>query len=173
MKAIPLVIPDVKIIEIDLFNDERGFFFESYNNDKFSKAVNRNVNFIQDNHSKSKKGVIRGLHYQVLPYEQAKLIRVVSGEIFDVAFDIRHNSPTYGHYVTAILSSENKRQLWVPEGFAHGFQILTDYAEVIYKVNNAYSIFHEKTINPFDKEININWPIKSNVTWQDKKMFNN
>jgi dTDP-4-dehydrorhamnose 3,5-epimerase len=133
MKAIPLKIPDVKIIEIDLFEDERGFFFESFNQKKFNNAIGKEVNFVQDNHSKSKKGVLRGLHYQIAPFAQAKLLRVISGKIFDVVVDIRKDSPTFGKWVSENLSAKNKKQLWIPEGFAHGFLVLSEVAEIVYK----------------------------------------
>ena len=160
MKLTSLNIPEVIVIEPEIYEDERGFFFESFNQKKFNEALGRKVSFVQDNHSKSKYGVLRGLHYQDEPYSQAKLIRVISGEIFDVAVDIRIESPSYGQWIACELSAQNKKQLWVPEGFAHGFLVVSDVAEVIYKTNNFYNKNLEKNIhwksNPFD----INWPLK-------------
>ena len=158
MKVRPLKIPDVKLIEPDVFEDERGFFFESFNQQKFNEAIGKNITFVQDNHSKSTKGVLRGLHYQKAPYEQGKLVRVVTGEVFDVAVDIRRDSPTYGQWVSEILSGENKKQLWIPEGFAHGFLSLEENTIFSYKVSNYYSRHHEVSINPFLKEFSIIWP---------------
>ena len=156
-----LKIPDLLIIEPQVFKDERGFFFESYNQKDFEETVGRNVTFVQDNHSESSQGVLRGLHYQNSPFEQAKLVRVIQGEIWDVAVDIRKNSPTYGQWVGEILSAENKKQFWIPEGFAHGFYVLSKTAEIIYKVNQFYSKECEKTIHWKNNMFNINWPIKN------------
>jgi len=159
MKVTPLKIPDVKLIEPDVFEDERGFFFESYNQQKFSEAIGKEISFVQDNHSKSSKGVLRGLHYQVPPFEQGKLVRVAKGEVFDVAVDIRSESPTHGQWVSQILSEENRKQLWIPEGFAHGFLTLSDDAELLYKTTNFYNKVSERTIR-FDSNLfNIEWPI--------------
>ncbi|EJW0437551.1 dTDP-4-dehydrorhamnose 3,5-epimerase, partial [Escherichia coli] len=138
MNVIKTEIPDVLIFEPKVFGDERGFFFESFNQKVFEEAVGRKVEFVQDNHSKSSKGVLRGLHFQRPPFEQAKLVRCIVGEVFDVAVDIRVGSDSYGHWVGIILSSENKRQLWIPEGFAHGFLVLSDEAEFVYKTTNYY-----------------------------------
>ena len=169
MKVIPLKIPDVKLIEPDVFEDERGFFYESYNQKKFNDAVGREINFVQDNNSKSKKGVLRGLHYQEEPFAQGKLVRVISGEVFDVAVDIRENSSTYGQWAAEVLSSENKKNLWIPEGFAHGFLALTDNVELIYKVTNYYSKEHERAYKWDDQKLNINWPVnKANITLSQK-----
>jgi dTDP-4-dehydrorhamnose 3,5-epimerase len=168
MKAIPLKIPDVKIIEIDLFEDERGFFFESFNQKKFNNAIGKEVNFVQDNHSKSKKGVLRGLHYQIAPFAQAKLLRVISGKIFDVVVDIRKDSPTFGKWVSENLSAKNKKQLWIPEGFAHGFLVLSEVAEIVYKTSKTYSKLHEKTIKHSDKKLNIKWPRMTEYFLSDK-----
>ena len=159
MKVTPLKIPDVKLIEPEVFEDERGFFYESFNQQKFNDAVGDNVTFVQDNHSKSSKGVLRGLHYQKAPFGQGKLVRVIVGDVFDVAVDIRKDSSTYGKWVAEILSAENKKQLWIPEGFAHGFLTLSDFAEIIYKTSNIYSKAHEATIKFNSKEFNINWPL--------------
>lgn len=151
-------IPDVLIIEPKVFVDERGFFYESYNHKKFEQAVGKEVNFVQDNHSKSTKGVLRGLHFQKAPYAQGKLVRCVVGEVFDVAVDIRENSDTYGQWVGIILSAENKRQLWIPEGFAHGFLVLSETAEFLYKATNYYHPESERGIIWNDKDLNIEWP---------------
>ncbi|HDX6545627.1 TPA: dTDP-4-dehydrorhamnose 3,5-epimerase, partial [Escherichia coli] len=136
MNVIKTEIPDVLIFEPKVFGDERGFFMESFNQKVFEEAVGRKVEFVQDNHSKSCKGVLRGLHFQLPPFEQAKLVRCIVGEVFDVAVDIRPNSETFGSWVGVTLSSENKRQLWIPEGFAHGFLTLSEIAEFVYKTNN-------------------------------------
>lgn len=159
MKVIDTLIPDVKIIEPSVFGDERGFFFESFNQAKFEEAVGHSVSFVQDNHSRSVKGVLRGLHYQLAPYAQAKLVRCTLGEVFDVAVDIRQNSPTFGQWVGVHLSAENKRQLWIPEGFAHGFLTLSDEAEFLYKTTNYYAPQFERCILWRDKTVNVNWPL--------------
>ena len=157
MKATPLKIPDVKLIEPEVFEDERGFFYESFNQQKFSESIGKDITFVQDNHSKSTKGVLRGLHYQVEPFAQGKLVRVVFGEVFDVAVDIRKSSNTFGQWVGDILSAKNKKQLWIPDGFAHGFLTLSDEVEFLYKTTNFYSAKHEKCINWCDDEIGIPW----------------
>ena len=159
MKVTPLKIPDVKLIEPEMFEDERGFFYESFNQEKFKKATGADITFVQDNHSKSMKGVLRGLHFQETPYAQGKLVRVIAGEIFDVVVDIRKGSATYGQWVGEILSVLNKKQLWVPEGFAHGFLTVSDQAEVLYKATMFYSKEHEKNILWNDPALNIKWPI--------------
>lgn len=159
MNVIETEIPDVKIFEPKVFGDERGFFFESFNQKQFEEVIGRAVNFVQDNHSKSVKGVLRGLHYQLLPMAQGKLVRVVQGEVFDVAVDIRKSSPTFGKWVGVVLSAENKKQLWIPEGFAHGFLTLSDTAEFLYKTTNYYSPQHEGSLSWCDKDIDIVWPI--------------
>ena len=153
MKVTPLKIPDVKLIEPDVFEDVRGFFYESFNQQKFIEEIGKNINFVQDNHSKSSKGVLRGLHYQERPFAQGKLVRVISGKVFDVAVDIRRDSPTYGKWVSEILTAENKKQLWIPEGFAHGFLALSASAEVTYKTTNFYSKDHEKVIHYKDNPL--------------------
>jgi dTDP-4-dehydrorhamnose 3,5-epimerase len=158
MKVTPLKIPEVKLIEPDVFEDERGFFYEAFNQQKFNKAIGENISFVQDNHSKSTKGVLRGLHYQKAPYEQGKLVRVVFGEVFDVAVDIRKDSPTYGQWVSEILTAENKKQLWIPEGFAHGFLSLSVESEFLYKATNYYSKEFERSIHWKNNEFNIDWP---------------
>ena len=159
MKVTSLKIPDVKLIEPDVFEDERGFFYESFNQQKFNEAIGENITFVQDNHSKSFKGVLRGLHYQEAPFAQGKLVRVLVGEVFDVAVDIRKESSTYGQWVSEILSAENKRQLWIPEGFAHGFLTLSNTAEFLYKTTSYYKKEHEKTIFYNDSFYSISWPL--------------
>lgn len=159
MNVIKTAIPDVLIFEPKVFGDERGFFFESFNHKLFEEAVGYPVTFVQDNHSKSSKGVLRGLHYQLPPHAQGKLVRCVAGEVFDVAVDIRKSSPTFGQWVGAHLSGENKRQLWIPEGFAHGFVTLTDTAEFLYKTTDYYAPLFEASINWNDNDIAIEWPL--------------
>ena len=157
MKATPLAIPDVILFEPKVFVDDRGFFFESFNQLRFEEAVGRQVDFVQDNHSKSARHVLRGLHYQI-QQAQGKLVRVVQGEVFDVAVDIRRSSPTCGQWVGAHLSGENKHQLWIPEGFAHGFLVLSESAEFLYKTTNYYAPAHERSIVWNDPDIGIQWP---------------
>ena len=159
MKATPLAIPEVILFEPTVYTDDRGFFFESFNHKKFEEIVGYSVNFVQDNHSKSTKGVLRGLHYQSPPKTQGKLIHIIQGEVFDVAVDVRKNSPTFGNWVGVRLSAENKKQLWVPEGFAHGFLTLSDTSECVYKVTNYYAKEQEKVIIWNDDFIDIKWPI--------------
>ena len=159
MKITPTDIPDVLIIEPEVFGDERGFFFESFNQAQFEAAIGRKVNFVQDNHSRSVKNVLRGLHYQI-QQPQGKLVRVVQGEVFDVAVDIRKSSPTFGQWVGEILSANNKRQLWVPEGFAHGFVVLSDTAEFLYKTTDYYAPQYERNMAWDDPSIGIQWPIQ-------------
>ncbi|MDO8417010.1 MAG: dTDP-4-dehydrorhamnose 3,5-epimerase [Agitococcus sp.] len=159
MNVIDTIIPDVKIIEPAVFGDERGFFFESFNQSKFEAAIGRSVNFVQDNHSRSVKGVLRGLHYQLSPHAQAKLVRCTVGEVFDVAVDIRQCSATFGQWVGVHLSAENKRQLWIPEGFAHGFVTLSDVAEFLYKTTDYYAPAYERCLLWSDADIGISWPI--------------
>lgn len=161
MQIIKTEIPDVMIFEPKVFGDDRGFFFESFNQKVFEEAVGRKVDFIQDNHSKSTQGVLRGLHYQLPPFAQAKLVRCVVGEVFDVAVDIRESSPTFGKWVGVHLSAENKRQLWIPEGFAHGFLVLSETAEFVYKTTNYYSPMHDRGIVWNDPSIRIEWPLKT------------
>lgn len=168
MKVTPLHIPEVLLLEPRVFNDKRGFFFESFNHRVFQEAVGCSVSFVQDNHSKSSKGVIRGLHYQMPPFAQGKLIRVVQGEVFDVAVDIRKNSPTFGKWTGSILSAENKQQLWIPEGFAHGFLTLSDSAEILYKTTNYYVPESERGIIWNDSDLSIEWPLGDEVSLSDK-----
>jgi len=157
MKATPLAISDVVLFEPKVFGDDRGFFFESFNDAQFSSAVGKEVTFVQDNHSRSVKNVLRGLHYQI-QQPQGKLVRVVAGEVFDVVVDIRKSSPTFGQWVGEVLSAENKRQLWVPEGFAHGFVVLSDFAEFLYKTTDYYAPAHERCIAWNDPALGIKWP---------------
>ncbi|NDV13301.1 dTDP-4-dehydrorhamnose 3,5-epimerase [Crenobacter caeni] len=159
MNVIDTAIPDVKIIEPRVFEDERGFFFESFNQQRFNQAIGREVTFVQDNHSKSSKGVLRGLHYQRPPHAQGKLVRCAAGEVFDVAVDIRAGSPTFCHWVGVNLSADNKRQLWIPEGFAHGFVTLSETAELLYKASDYYAPQGEACIRWDDPAIAIRWPL--------------
>ncbi len=142
------------------FNDERGSFYESWNKKKFDKAINSKVNFVQDNHSSSSKGVLRGLHYQINPSPQGKLVRCISGEIFDVAVDLRKNSKTFGNWVGVTISAENMKQFWLPEGFAHGFLTISEYAEVLYKTSDFWEKDCEKSIKWNDETLSINWPLE-------------
>jgi dTDP-4-dehydrorhamnose 3,5-epimerase len=167
MKVTTLKIPDVKLIEPDVFEDERGFFYESFNQKKFNEAIGQDITFVQDNHSKSTMGVLRGLHYQEKPFEQGKLVRVISGEVFDVAVDIRKDSPTYGHWISEILSEKNKKQLWIPKGFAHGFLTLSEVCEFVYKTTNYYSKEHEKNIH-WKNKFDIRWPNVENILLSEK-----
>lgn len=157
MKATRLVIPEVVLIESKVFGDARGFFFESFNQKAFNEATGTNHQFVQDNHSRSAKGVLRGLHYQI-QQPQGKLVRVVRGAVFDVAVDIRKSSPTFGQWVAEELSEDNHRQLWVPPGFAHGFVVLSDTAEFLYKTTDYYAPAHERCILWNDETLAIHWP---------------
>ncbi|EKO5017853.1 dTDP-4-dehydrorhamnose 3,5-epimerase, partial [Escherichia coli] len=158
MNVIKTEIPDVLIFEPKVFGDERGFFMESFNQRQFEEIVGRKISFVQDNHSKSKKGVLRGLHYQLPPFAQGKLVRCINGEVYDVAVDLRPESINYGKWVGIILSAENKKQLWIPEGFAHGFLVISEFAEFAYKTTNYYSKESERGIRWNDPTINIQWP---------------
>lgn len=168
MKAIDTAIPDVKIIEPAVFADDRGFFLESFNQVKFEAAIGRSAAFVQDNHSRSGKGVLRGLHYQLPPHAQAKLVRVVVGEVYDVAVDIRRSSPTFGQWVGVLLSEDNKRQLWIPEGFAHGFLTLSDRVEFLYKTTNYYAPESDRGIRWNDPKIAIDWKVTEPLTLSPK-----
>ena len=168
MKAIDTAIPDLKIIEPTVFADDRGFFFESFSKAKFEAAIGRSADFVQDNHSRSGRGVLRGLHYQLPPHAQAKLVRVVAGEVYDVAVDIRKSSPTFGHWVGVLLSAENKRQLWIPEGFAHGFLTLSDHVEFLYKTTNYYEPESDRGIRWDDPQIGIDWKVTEPLTLSSK-----
>ena len=168
MRVTQTAIPGVLVVEPKVFEDARGFFFESFSASRFNEITGLNTVFVQDNHSKSQKHVLRGLHYQIQPKEQGKLVRVVRGAVFDVAVDIRKNSKTYGMWVGELLSAENKRQLWIPPGFAHGFLTLTDTAECFYKTTDYYSINHERTIRWNDPTLKINWPIQGDPIISEK-----
>lgn len=167
MKATPLAIRDVILIEPKVFGDDRGFFFESFNRRQFAEFIGRDVDFVQDNHSQSGKNVLRGLHYQIRR-PQGKLVRVVQGEVFDVAVDLRKSSPTFGQWVGERLSAANKKQLWVPEGFAHGFVVLSDTAECLYKATDYYAPAQERCLAWDDASINIVWPIETLPTLSEK-----
>ncbi len=162
MRVIDTQIPDVKIIEPDIFKDDRGFFYESFSQINFETALGKNVTFVQDNHSKSSKGVLRGIHYQI-QQPQGKLVRVIHGEVFDVAVDLRKNSPTFRHWVAAQLNAENNHQLWVPEGFGHAFLVLSDEAEFLYKTTDYYSPQFERAIIWNDRDLDIGWPEEINM----------
>ena len=157
-----LKIPDVILIKPKVFEDKRGFFMETYKKTDF-EAYGINTTFVQDNHSKSAYGVLRGLHFQKKPYEQAKLVRCIRGKIFDVAVDLRRDSPTFGKYISAILSDDNKHMIFVPRGFAHGFEVLSEEAEVVYKVDNIYAPEYESGVIWNDRDIGIDWPIKDPI----------
>jgi dTDP-4-dehydrorhamnose 3,5-epimerase len=159
MQATPLAIPDVVLFEPKIFGDERGFFYESFNQKIFEQVTGLKREFVQDNHSKSQKGVLRGLHYQLDPMAQGKLVRVVEGEALDIAVDIRKNSPTFGQWVGAKLSADNNKQLWVPEGFAHGFITLSDTAQFLYKATNYYAPEFERCIAWDDPDLAVNWQL--------------
>lgn len=159
MQAIQTSIPEIIIFEPKIFGDDRGFFYESFNQKVFEEATGLTANFVQDNHSKSAKNVLRGLHYQI-EQPQGKLVRVTSGEVFDVAVDIRKSSPTFGQYVGVHLSAENKSMLWVPPGFAHGFVVLSETAEFLYKTTDFYAPQFERCISWSDPDIAIEWPIE-------------
>ena len=159
MNVIRTTIPEVLIFEPKVFGDERGFFFESFNYKQFLEATNSDVHFVQDNHSKSAKNVLRGLHYQI-EHAQGKLVRVVQGEVFDVAVDMRASSPTFGQWEGTQLSAENKRQMWVPPGFAHGFLVLSDTAEFLYKTTDFYAPQYECCLKWDDSAIGIEWPLQ-------------
>ena len=157
MKATPTAIPDVLIIEPKVFGDARGFFYESFNGKAFDEAVGRHVEFVQDNHSRSSKGVLRGLHYQI-QQPQGKLVRAVRGAVFDVAVDIRKSSPTFGQWVGVELNEENHKQLWVPAGFAHAFLVLSETADFLYKTTDYYAPAYERAIRWDDPRLGIQWP---------------
>ncbi|CAK8721138.1 MAG: dTDP-4-dehydrorhamnose 3,5-epimerase [Candidatus Electronema aureum] len=167
MKVQPTSIPDVLLIKPKVFGDERGFFFESFSQRQWQQATGLNTVFVQHNHSRSAKNVLRGLHYQI-QQPQGKLVRVVQGEVFDVAVDIRRSSPTFGQWAGEILSAENKRQLWVPEGFAHGFLVLSESAEFLYLATNYYAPEHERAIIWNDPDLNIAWPLADEPSLSEK-----
>ena len=164
MNIIRTDIADVLIIEPKVFGDDRGFFYESFNQKAFNEAVGQEISFVQDNHSKSAKNVLRGLHYQLPPKAQGKLVRVVQGEVFDVAVDIRKGSKTYGQWVGEVLSAENKRQLWIPTGFAHGFLTLSETAEFLYKTTDYYAPEYERSLLWCDPALGILWPVEGEPT---------
>ena len=170
MKITPLSFKDVLLIEPEVFKDERGFFFESFNQSTFNKLIGREVKFVQDNQSRSKKNVIRGLHFQI-EKPQIKLIKVISGSIFDVVVDIRKQSKNFGKHISIELNSEDNKQLWIPEGFAHGFLVLSEIAEVHYKVSEFWDPELERSLLWSDEDLNINWPLSSNpiISSKDQK----
>lgn len=161
MKVTPTAIPDVLIFEPKVFGDERGFFMESFNQRAFDEAVGRHVEFVQDNHSRSAKGVLRGLHYQLPPHAQGKLVRVSQGLVFDVAVDVRRNSSTFGKWIGVELGADNKRQLWIPPGFAHGFLVLSESADFLYKTTDYYASDAEASVHWADSSLAIAWPVSS------------
>ncbi|AKJ69018.1 dTDP-4-dehydrorhamnose 3,5-epimerase [Pandoraea thiooxydans] len=169
MKVTPTKIPEVLVIEPQIFGDDRGFFFESFNQKKFEEAVGRSVQFVQDNHSKSSRGVLRGLHYQI-KQPQGKLVRVIVGEVFDVAVDLRKKSPTFGQWVGEYISAENKKQLWIPEGFAHGFVVTSEYAEFLYKTSEYWNSKYERAIAWNDPALGISWPMKKGLRLSEKDL---
>ena len=158
MKAVPTALPGVVLLEPTVFRDERGYFFESFNQRVFDEAVGAHVEFVQDNHSRSSRGVLRGLHYQLPPHAQGKLVRVVQGAVFDVAVDIRQGSPTCGTWAGVELTSENRRQLWIPAGLAHGFMVLSETADFLYKTTDYYAAQAEACIRWDDSTLDIRWP---------------
>jgi len=160
MKVIKTAIADVLLIEPRVFSDPRGFFFESFNEKAFRRETGLDVTFVQDNHSRSPRGILRGLHYQMPPAAQGKLVRCVTGQVYDVAVDLRKSSLTFGEWVGVFLSAENKRQLWIPEGFAHGFLVVSEEADVLYKTTDYYSPTDEQAILWSDSELNIPWPLE-------------
>ena len=168
MQAIQTAIPGLLIIEPKVFGDTRGFFFESFNQRVFQQLTGSVDNFVQDNHSRSARNVLRGLHYQI-KQTQGKLVRVVVGEVFDVAVDIRKSSPTFGQWDGIILSAENKRMLWIPEGFAHGFAVLSDYAELLHKTTDYWAPEHERSILWNDPNLAIDWQLQGNIPILSKK----
>jgi dTDP-4-dehydrorhamnose 3,5-epimerase len=170
MKIVKTDLPEVIIFEPNVFGDSRGFFLESYNKAIFDEAVGRSVDFVQDNHSESQRGVLRGLHYQLDPCAQGKLVRCVVGEVFDIAVDVRKSSPTFGQWTGVVLSAENKRQLWIPEGFAHGFVTLSERAQFLYKATNYYAPQTERCIIWNDPSLNIDWPKIAELQLSQKDM---
>lgn len=167
MNVIPTHIPDVLIIEPRIFGDDRGLFFESYNEKSFAEKTGISPKFVQDNHSLSLKNVLRGLHYQIQE-PQGKLVRAVSGEVLDIAVDIRRSSPTFGQWASCLLSAENKRQFWIPEGFAHGFVVLSDSAEFLYKTTNYYAPQYDRVILWNDPDLGVDWQLKGEPILSDK-----
>lgn len=168
MKIKQLAIPDVLLLEPTVFGDDRGFFFESFNQRVFEAAVGHSIAFVQDNHSKSVQNVLRGLHYQLAPKAQGKLVRATAGRVLDVAVDLRKSSATFGHWVSTELSAENKHQLWVPAGFAHGFVVLSTSCEFLYKTTDYYSTEHERCIAWNDPTLNIDWQLNATPILSNK-----
>jgi dTDP-4-dehydrorhamnose 3,5-epimerase len=173
LKFLPQTIPDIILIEPTLHGDERGYFAETFRQDLFNDALGKQINFIQDNESKSSKGVLRGLHYQVAPFSQSKLLRVIEGAVLDVVVDIRKSSPTFGQHLAIELTADNKRQLFVPQGFAHGFVVLSDSATFTYKVDSYYAPEYERGIAFNDQDLKINWQLKSELLKLSNKDLNN
>ena len=171
MKSRRLKFPEVLLLEPEIFKDERGFFYESFNQEKFEKATGKKISFVQDNFSKSNKNTLRGLHYQVPPMSQGKLVTVLQGEIYDVVVDLRKSSETFGDFLCQELNAVSKQQLWIPEGFAHGFLVTSDFAEVMYKTTNFYHPDSERSILWSDPNLSINWPNHSDIllSAKDKK----
>jgi dTDP-4-dehydrorhamnose 3,5-epimerase len=167
MQIHPTSIPDVLIVEPTVYGDDRGFFFESFNQNEFHESTGIDARFVQDNHSRSAKNVLRGLHYQI-QNAQGKLVRVIAGEVFDVAVDLRRSAPTFGKWVGVYLSAANKRQLWIPPGFAHGFVVVSDYADFLYKTTDYWVPKYERSILWNDPQIGIDWPISSPPTLSAK-----
>jgi dTDP-4-dehydrorhamnose 3,5-epimerase len=167
MKVISTEIPDVLILEPKVFGDDRGFFFESYNKKSFEKLTGINTDFVQDNHSRSSKGVLRGLHYQI-KQSQGKLVRVISGKVLDVVVDLRKSSPTFGKWESVVLSSDNRRQLWIPPGFAHGFVVLSESTDFLYKTTDYYAPEHERCIRWNDADLAIDWQLDGKPVVSEK-----
>jgi len=167
MKITATAIPDVLLVEPTVFGDDRGFFYESYNERKWQELTGIQTRFVQDNHSRSSKNVLRGIHYQI-QQPQGKLVRVVIGEVFDVAVDLRQSSPTFGQWVGEHLSAENKKSLWVPEGFGHGFLVLSEVAEFLYRTTDFYAPEHERCIAWNDPDIGIDWPLDGDPLLSEK-----
>lgn len=168
MRVTATAFPEVLLLDPQSFTDVRGFFFESFNQKRFEEATGQVSAFVQDNQSLSLRGVVRGLHYQIPPKAQGKLVRVVRGEIFDVVVDLRRGSPRFGKWVSAVLSADNKRQIWIPAGFAHGFQALSEAAEVIYKTTDYWSVAHERSLRWDDPALGIDWPLGAEPLLSDK-----
>jgi len=168
MKSTKLKFPEVLLLEPEIFKDERGFFYESFNQDKFDQVTGKKITFVQDNYSKSIRNTIRGIHYQLSPMAQGKLVSVLQGEIFDVVVDLRKSSKTFGDFVFQELNSLTKQQLWIPEGFAHGFLVISDFAEVMYKTTNFYNPNLERSIIWNDSDLSINWPNHSDILLSNK-----
>jgi dTDP-4-dehydrorhamnose 3,5-epimerase len=164
MQAVATKLPEVLIFEPKVFGDERGFFLESYNRKRFKELTGVEADFVQDNHSRSAKGVLRGLHFQLDPHAQGKLVRVTAGKVFDVAADVRRSSPRFGQWVGVELSAENHRQLWIPPGFAHGFLVLSDSADFLYKASSYYAPQHERAVRWNDPQVGVEWPLPADAT---------